>query len=221
MFEATRTQVSGHARTSDGAIEAALAIEDDQALIAYDTGEAALRIEQLPWVQSASVVRQWPSTVRVVVREHAVSAGIGDESGQRWFITGSERFAIEESATPPAGVPLIIADDSIIDAVTLGEPIEGIERAYDLALAIPNQLEPWISLWSVDDAGVVTGNLTGSANAIFGAAGDSRTQFVSLASILDGGPLLTCIDTIDLSTPDTPVIDRNPACLALSREVAS
>ena len=221
QFEATRTQVSGHARTSDGAIDAALAVTDDQALITYDTREAAARIEQLPWVERASVVRQWPSTLRVVVREHAVTAGIGDESGQRWFVAGSDRYAIEESSTPPAGVPLIIADDSIIESVALGEPIERIERVYDLALEVPGQLDPWISLWSVDGDGVVAANLTGSAHAVFGAAGDTRTQFVSLASILDGGPSLTCIEQIDLSTPDTPVIHRNPACIAVSRDVAS
>jgi len=219
VFEVTRTQISGQARTNIGAIEAALAIPEDQALLTYDTDEAADRVRALPWVESASVVRQWPSSVRVVVRERAVAVGVGNPSGERWFLTGTDQLAIEQRPTPPAGVPLIVADDSIIEAVALGEEIAGIDRAFNLASDIPNQLDPWVSLWSIDETGVVTANLTGSAIAVFGAAGDTRTQFVSLASILQGGPLLTCIDVIDLSTADTPVIHRNPSCLTLSREL--
>ena len=220
-FEAASAQISGHSRTSVGTIDAALAIPDDQALITYDTDEAADRVRELPWVEQASVVRQWPSTVRVVIREHAVVAGVGDAAGQRWMIVGEERFAIEERFTPPANVPLIVVDNSIYDAAILGEPIAGIERAYGLATDIPNQLDPWVSMWSVDEGGSVTANLTGSATATFGPAGEARTQFVSLASILGGGTSLSCIDVIDLSTPDTPVIHRGSSCITASRALGS
>ena len=123
---------------------------------------------------------------------------------------------IEQRRTPPAGVPLIVADRSYFDGIEVGQPMEGIERAYTLAREVPNQLDPWISTWTVDATGVVTANLTGSAQAVFGPAGESGTQFVSLASILDGGPVLTCINTIDLSTVDTPVIHRDAECLVVS-----
>ena len=220
-FEAASTQISGHARTSAGTIDAMLAIPDDQALITYDTGAAEQRLQELPWVQNASVVRQWPSTVRVVVREHAVVAGVGDVTGQRWMLVGEDRLAIEERFTPPANVPLIVVDDSIYDAALVGDPIAGIERAYGLAINIPSQLDPWVATWSVDEVGSVTANLTGSASAIFGPAGETRTQFVSLASILGGGASLSCIDVIDLSTPDTPVIHRGGSCITASRALGS
>ncbi len=221
VFEAASTQISGHARTSQGTIDAALAIPDDQALITYDTGAAADRLVALPWVERAAVVRQWPSTVRVVIREHAVVAGIGDTTGQRWILLGEDRLAIEERFTPPADVPLIVVDDSIYGAANLGEQVAGVERAYGLATGIPTQLDPWVAMWSVDASGSVTANLRGSASAIFGPAGETRTQFVSLASILGGGASLSCIDVIDLSTPDTPVIHRGASCIETSRAVGS
>lgn len=217
-FEAASTQISGHGRTNEGAIAAALAIGEDQALITYDTQAAVERLSALPWVEQASVIRQWPSTVRVVIHEHALVAGVGDAGGQQWLLLSSDRQVIEERLSPPAGVPLIVVADQTLDSAVVGEPMEGIARGYELALGRPEQLGPWISNWSIDDAGVVTANLTGSARAIFGAAGDIRTQLVSLASILNGGTPLTCIDLIDLSTPDTPVIQRNQSCLAVSVE---
>ena len=220
-FEAANTQVSGHARTNEGTILSALDIAPDQALITYDTNDAADRLRELPWVERASVVRQWPSSVRVVIRERAVTAGVGDPTGQRWMVLGEDRIAIEERRTPPASVPLIVVDRVFFDDAVIGEPMDGINRAYDLALNIPNQLKPWVSTWALDEQGSVTANLTGSAKAIFGPAGDGGTQFVSLASILDGGPVLTCIDTIDLSTADTPVVHRDASCLVVSSEIGS
>lgn len=218
-FEASQTQINGHARTNEGAIAAALAISDDQALVTYDTDAAARRVAELPWVERVDVVRQWPSTVRVVIRERAVMVGLGDRTGHSWIVVGEDRVAIESRSTPPTGVPLIVAADPIMESVVLGEPIEGVTRVVGLVEDLPEQLDSWVSLWSIDDDGVVRANLVGSAEAVFGPAGDSRTQFVSLASILNGGTELACIRTIDLSTPDTPVINRDPGCVLASQEL--
>lgn len=218
-FEASQTQINGHARTNEGAIVAALQISDDQALLTYDTDAAAQRVAELPWVEHVEVIRQWPSTARVVIRERAVRFGLGDRTGLNWFVVGEDRVAIESRSTPPTGVPLIVAADPIMESVVLGEPIDGVARVVGLVDGLPEQLDSWVSLWSIDDDGVVRANLVGSAEAVFGPAGDSRTQFVSLASILNGGTPLACIRTIDLSTPDTPVINRDPACVLASQEL--
>lgn len=221
FFEARRAQISGMSRTSEGAILDALAIPEDQALATYSTGEARDRVVQLPWVESASVIRQWPSTVRVVVREHEVVAAAGDSSGRQWVVLGADRVALEERLTPPAGVPLIVTPASTIEAVTIGEPLESIERAYSMALDVPDQLQPWITTWNVDGDGTVRANLVGSAIVDFGIEEDDRTQFVSLASILSGGASRTCLREIDLAIADTPVIHRDSDCLLVSRQLDS
>ena len=185
------------------------------------TDAAAQHLEALPWIDSANVVRQWPSTVRVVVREHEVMAGVGDPAGHRWWLVGTDQLAIEAQFTPPAEVPLLVVDKDTFDAAAPGQRFAGIERVYDLALNVPGQIDPWVSNWTMDETGSVSANLTGSATAVFGAAGEARTQFVSLASILGGGTLLSCIDVIDLSTPDTPVIHRGQACITASRALGS
>ena len=62
--------------------------------------------------------------------------------------------------------------------------------------------------------------LVGSATAVFGREPDHRTQFVSLASILDGGTSLVCVERIDLRIPDTPIIDRGAACMTAALELS-
>ena len=129
-------------------------------------------------------------------------------------------MVVEERLTPPASVPVIIAAASIVDSATLGETLVGAERAMQIAFDLPLQLDPWVTTWTTDADGNVTANLVGSAVAEFGAFEDYRTQFVSLASILNGGAPRACLRTIDLSVADNPVLHRDPECMMQAQELS-
>lgn len=218
-FEAKDAQISGISRTSEGAILQALDLQPDAALLRYDTTAAAERIAELAWIQQVEVTRQWPSTVRVVARERTPSAAIGDRLGTRWLVLGEDGVVVEERLTPPASVPVIIASDELVTAATVGAPMVGAERALDIAFDLPLQLDPWVTTWSTDVEGNVTANLVGSAVVEFGAFEDYRTQYVSLASILNGGAPRACLRTIDLSVADNPILHRDPECMRIAEEM--
>ena len=213
MFEARSVQLSGNARTNEGLIHEALSIPEDQALLLYDFGAAELAVSALPWVKDVEVTRQWPSTVRVVISERGVVAAIGRPDGSEWVVISDDGVVVENRATPPANVPLIIATNNLVNTATVGERVPAAERALEVALNVPGQLDAWITTWTLDENLDLTAELVGSAEVSFGAFEDQRTQFVSLASILNGGAELTCLDRIDLSVADTPVLDRNAACI--------
>ena len=213
FFEARDVQVSGIARTSEGAVLDALDLQPDTALLRYDASAASDSVLALPWVKQVEITRQWPSTVRVVVRERTVEASVGTPDGSRWLVIGDDQFVVEERLTPPPDVPLIIATHEIVAASTVGERLVGVERALEVAHGLPLQLDPWVTTWVSDADGRVTAHLVGSATAEFGAFADYRTQYVSLASILDGGASLVCLQTIDLAVADSPVLHRDPGCL--------
>lgn len=217
FFAASNVQISGAARTSEGAILDALAIDEDQPLISYDMGSARKAVGELAWVESVMVTRQWPSTVRVVVRERTVAAAVGRPTGSEWAVIGTDGVVVEYRMTPPSGVPLIVATNEIIAASSIGQVISGVDRALEISQDLPLQLDPWVTTWSSDADGVVVAELVGSAKADFGTVDDHRTQFVSLASILNGGAELVCLETIDLSIADTPVLERNDLCMEASR----
>lgn len=216
LFEARSVNVSGNARTSEGLILDALAIPDDQALLLYDIGAAEDAVGALPWVREVDISRQWPSTLQVVIRERGVAASIGRPDGSEWLVLSEDGVVVERRATPPGGVPLIVGTNPMVAAARIGQPVDDAARALEIALNVPGQLESWITTWTLAADGTLTAELVGSARANFGSFEDSRTQFVSLASILDGGAELTCLDLIDLSVADTPVLHRNSACIAQS-----
>jgi hypothetical protein len=220
FFEVNDVQISGASRTSDGAILDALQVGSNQALLTYDTSKGRNVVADLPWVEAVSVTRQWPSTLRVVVRERTVAAAIGRPSGSEWAVVSTDGVVVEYRMTPPSGVPLIVATTELVDASSIGSPLAGVERALKIAHDLPLQLDPWVTTWSVDADGVVVAELVGSARADFGKLDDHRTQFVSLASILNGGASLVCLETIDLTISDTPVLHRDSTCLSTSRELS-
>ncbi|RTL67585.1 MAG: FtsQ-type POTRA domain-containing protein, partial [Hyphomicrobiales bacterium] len=65
-----QVSVAGHRHTSDAAIYAALALETARNVVAYDIRGAQARLEALPWVQKASIVRVPDGLeVRIVERQ--------------------------------------------------------------------------------------------------------------------------------------------------------
>ncbi len=216
FFEANSVQLSGNARTNEGLIAAALDIPEDQALLLYDFESAEAAVAELPWVRDVSVTRVWPSTVRVVIEERGVAAAVGRPDGSEWAVISGDGVVVEHRATPPANVPLIVSTNAIVESTVIGEGVPDVERALDIALNVPQQLRAWITTWTLDENLALTAELVGSARVNFGAFEDHRTQFVSLASILNGGAELTCLDRIDLSVADTPVLHRNVGCIVES-----
>ncbi len=217
-FSITTVQISGDARTTSGAILEALEIGEGQALATYDTERGGRAVSELAWVDEVQVTRRWPSTLRVIVRERTPAAAIGRPSGTEWIVVDDDAQVLERRLTPPAGVPLIAAPVPVVTGAEVGTVIEPLTRVLAASLDLPLQLDPWIESWSVDATGRITAELVGSATADFGHERDHRTQFVSLASILASDTSLACIDTIDLSIADTPVIEREPQCVLASRD---
>ena len=220
FFAIGEVQISGESRTSEGAIRAALAIDAEQALATYDTDAAELLIAELPWVEAVEVRRGWPSTLRVQIRERVPAAAFAPETGARWVVVSDSGHVLERRMTPPVGVPLVVVPQALVGAAVIGEVLPDSEGVLATSTNLPTQLEPWVESWTMHADGVVAAELVGSATAVFGREPDHRTQFVSLASILDGGTSLVCVERIDLRIPDTPIIDRNVACMTAALELS-
>lgn len=68
-FGVNEVRLSGHRYTVDNDVFGALELTRTGSLLWFDPEIARQNIEQLPWVASASVIRHFPDTVAVVVRE--------------------------------------------------------------------------------------------------------------------------------------------------------
>jgi len=218
FFAVNHVQLSGDSRTSEGAVLEALEIVEGESLARFDTDGAAARLAELPWVEEVSVTRGWPSTLQVTMRERTPAAALAVDGGATWIVVSADGHVLEHRLTPPTTLPLVHVPRDVGVSVPVGGVVVAAKPVLDVATATPTQLIAWIDTWTMTAEGEIFAELVGSARAVLGTERDHRTQFVSLASIVDGGTSLVCISAIDLRVPDTPVIERDQTCLNASAD---
>lgn len=87
--------VRGRELTRRSALRAALGVQRGTPILALNPAAAKARIERLPWVERAAVIRELPGKVRVVLRERRPMA--------RWQHRGSVQV-LDRTGTPVRGV---------------------------------------------------------------------------------------------------------------------
>lgn len=124
-----RIVVSGVTYTRKEDLQAALALNKGDSLVGFDASAARARIEKLPWVRLASVDRQLPDAVNVVVYEHAPLARVID-APHVWVVNKEGQR---------------IVDDAGVNAFTTLPVIAG-EEAPEAAGALFAALGAWPAL---------------------------------------------------------------------------
>ena len=101
--------VEGRAETRSAEILRALQAERGTAMLAIDVAAAKARLEALPWIRSATVVRQLPSTLAVRIEERKAFALW--QSGKRLAVIDREGMVIlRENIARFAGRPLVVGE---------------------------------------------------------------------------------------------------------------
>lgn len=98
--------VEGVAYTAKDGMQQALGLHKGDSLVGFDTAAARARIEALPWVRLASVERQLPATVKVMVYEHVPLARVVADD-QIWVINQSGERIVPDTDNRFAGLPLL------------------------------------------------------------------------------------------------------------------
>ena len=76
LLSAKVVTVVGSVHTPAAEIEAVAGVSGHPPLLDVDSGAAEARLEQLPWVRSATVARQWPDGVKITVVEQTPVAAV-------------------------------------------------------------------------------------------------------------------------------------------------
>jgi cell division septal protein FtsQ len=228
------SEVPAGSGLTTGQIEAQAGLDRERLMVGVATGSMARLIEQLPWVASAQVERDWPATVRIAVTTRRPVAEVERVSGQPAsgfaLLDTTGRVLVLLSAgglsegTPSAAGPEFPVLPLLGSLPSPGAPGTwilppnggtGQVAAEELATAtaLPPALERRVSSITVTARGLVL--RVGSVMVLFGDAGELRQKVTSLETLL-ADVSLTGISAVDLRVPDRPALTPSLSTASVS-----
>lgn len=188
--------------TSPDEIVAALGIAVGDRMVELDLGGAAQGVARLPWVDRATVRREWPGRVRVSVTERQPLTYV--EFGERYALVDGRRRVLAFVPTRPDGwvelvgveVPAAAGHHLSDEATPAIAVIESLDAELAERVSQVEIVKREVEL--VLDSGLVVA---------FGRAEEVAEKLVALRTMLQQVDLAGA-SAIDLRVPDTPIVLR-------------
>jgi cell division protein FtsQ len=121
-FGVKRITVEGQEHTTDAEITKALEAGPATMMLAFDTGAAKARLEQVSWIRHAQVMRLLPSTLQVVVEER-VPFAIWQTGGQTFVVDAEGAVLAPATREAYAALPLVVGEGAQKNAFALFETL--------------------------------------------------------------------------------------------------
>lgn len=198
--------VEGAVQTPTEEVLAAVGARPGDQLLDVDVDAARARLEALPWVADASVSVDWPSAVRVSVRERVPAALGWRADGTGWLVDAEGRVL-----GPARGGETLVA----IEGVEVGDPGGMLDPAASEALALVGQLPPGVASRLEAVAVTPAGHLDGRtrteppAAVWFGPPADLPAKVATLQTLF-GQVDDTDVLVWDVRVPGTGAVTRVP-----------
>lgn len=198
VFSARVITVVGAVHTPASEIVTAAGLADHPPLIDVG-GTTAAGIERLPWVEHATVAREWPDGVRITVVERTPVAAISD--GSSWVLVARSGKVLARTDDPPAS--LVRVTGAIPGApgttLTTGRP------ALTVAATLPPAFKGQVSSVASVAGDNVTLHLTSGLTVNLGSTASLEQKYEDVAAILAGAHLASG-EVIDVAAPAAPVV---------------
>jgi len=196
-----QTTVVGAVHTPVAAVVDAAGLADGPPLIDVDPAAAAAKVEALPWVARAAVVRHWPDAVTVTVTERVALGSVARPGGNVALVDASGRVLAWQPG-PAVGVALSVP-------VAPGRPGTDLAAADRPALVVGAALAPAllerVQSLRLGPGGDVVLSLSGRLTVDLGTDSQLGAKLASLSAVLEEahpvGPAV-----IDLTIPDQPAV---------------
>jgi len=202
--------VEGVRRTPEAEVTAATGLRRGAAMATLDAGDAADGVEDLPWVERATVERRWPGTVAVEVVERAPAAALAAPDG-RWVLVDDDGHRLARVRTPER---TLVTVEGLGEAAggPLGDRVPRPARgAVELAHLLPATVRYRLPRIGVLSGGALLCKVRSvdgeDALARLGPPERLREKVIALATILESSDLRG-VERIDLRVPVAPVLTR-------------
>ena len=174
-----------------------------QSMISVDSREAESEILKNSWVDEVEVRKDWPDNVLIWVSLRAAFAHVVTIEGN--FATVDINGIVLKNSRMDSSSNLVtlLAEKLPVP----GAKDEGVQMLLEAAKSITPDLQKWVKIISPTANGVRV-ELDDSVFVDLGAHQDFTNSISDLKAVL-GQVELTCIQSIDVSIQDNPVVKRD------------
>jgi cell division protein FtsQ len=206
VLSARQITVRGAIHTSVLSIEQAAGLSPATPMIDVHPGAASARIDRLPWIATASLVRHWPDAVVITVTERTPVVVAALANGKDAFLDATGRV-LTWGAPPPVGTfPVLTPSSTLPPGFTVPE---NLKSGLAAAAALPAVLRPEVRTVNVLGDQNVNLGLADGLTATLGPATQLAVKMEALASVLAGANLHGA-QVIDVSVPEEPTVGPGP-----------
>jgi cell division septal protein FtsQ len=202
LFSARSVTVTGNVHETAAQVVAQAGLASQPPLLDVNAGAAAARLEQLPWVRTATVHVSWPDGVHIAVTEETARFTASTATG-KWELLSNDGRVLGESASRPPGLLLLTVPEppGQPGSVLSTKDAPGLRVASSLPASFVGQ----VTGVTVEPAGWVQLALTTPIVVDMGTTAELTAKYEDVSSILAGATLHNG-DVIDVSVPDAPTV---------------
>ena len=117
-FGVRKIAVTGQLHATDAAITAALGAGPDTMMLGFDTDAAKTRLEAVPWIRHAQVMRLLPSTLQVMVEERSPFA-VWQSKGRTYVVDAEGVVLAPALRDAYTDLPLVVGEGAAKNAAAL------------------------------------------------------------------------------------------------------
>ena len=174
-----------------------------QSMISVDSREAESEILKNSWVDEVEVRKDWPDNVLIWVSLRAAFAHVVTIEGN--FATVDINGIVLKSSRMESSSNLVTL---LVEKLPVpGAKVERVQMLLEAAKSITPDLQKWVKIISPTANGVRV-ELEDSVFVDLGTHQDFTNSMSDLKAVL-GQVELTCIQSIDVSIQDNPVVKRD------------
>ena len=205
VFRAQHIDVLGNSQVSADEVIAAAQVSDTTPLLELPVDEIESRVESLDAVAAARVVRDWPDSVKIVVRERRPVGYVQSVNGVG--LVGSDGSIYRELDDAPNDLPelpvLAAGAAGIGDSYRAGAD-ETESAVFDVATSLPRSLQRPVDTITADGTRTVQLTFRDGVVVEWGSAGsgDEKSQVVEALRQRPGWG--TTFTVVDVTAPDAP-----------------
>lgn len=133
-FGVKQIVVQGQTHTTDGEIKAALEAGPATMMLDFDTETAKARLEAVPWIRHAQVMRLLPSTLQVVIEERAPFA-IWQSGGKTYVVDEAGTVLSPAVREAYSELPLVVGEGAAKHAPELYDTLKSYEELKQQLIA--------------------------------------------------------------------------------------